>query len=198
MKTVIVIHAIFCSYYSPHNLLFAQTHQKAEFVSEQQSKMLIDSPVVEEGTTTEQNQVGKNQITLDVGGRFIHSLSYARRVGDTNLSVGGGLGFGWELNSHNFERNIWDALHIVVFGRYQPSQALQVDLGPTLLRYVWTDDCSECTGTFVGLHLVAVAGYRYVFVGPWVRIGFADDRRYGSEFGSIWGLQARLFLHWGR
>ncbi|MFQ5652596.1 MAG: hypothetical protein ACE5IY_21900 [bacterium] len=168
-------------------------------VSDQQIRtLIIDSDLSQGGLAATSTKVNKNQFALDVGGLLNHSISYARRVGDTNLSVGVGLGFGWELNSHSFERDIWNAGHIVVFGRYQLSNTLQVDLGPTLLGYVWADDCSECTDTFVGLQLVALAGYRFVFIGPWVRTGFADDRKHGSEFGTIWGLQARLALSWGR
>ena len=166
--------------------------------SAQQIKVLADSQPVEERTPTKPSEVGKNQMALDVGGLLIHSLSYARRVGDTNLSVGGGLGFASALNSHTFLRNIFYPFHAVVFGRYQPSQVLQLDFGPTLLWYSWTDDCPECTGTFVGLHLAAVAGYKNVFVGPWLRIGLASYRRHWSEFGAIWGLQVRLFRPWGR
>jgi len=143
-------------------------------------------------------KIKKNQVALDVRGRLIHSLSYARRVGDTSLSFGGGLGFGWELNRHTFERNIWEASHIEIFARFQPFQGLQLDFGPTLMGYIWTDDCSECTGTFVGFYFSAVIGHKFIFGGPWFRIGFADDSRHGSEFGAILGLQARLVLSWGK
>ena len=158
--------------------------------------LLSGFSMAEEERFIKNPKIKKNQVALDVRGRLIHSLSYARRVGDTSLSFGGGLGFGWELNRHTFERNIWEASHIEIFARFQPFQGLQLDFGPTLLGYIWTDDCSECTGTFVGFYFSAVIGHKFIFGGPWFRIGFANDSRHGSEFGAILGLQARLVLSW--
>lgn len=192
MGSLIVCYTLFCCYCLSSSMLFAQPFQKEKFFSVHEVELL------EQVAHAENVSLKRNQIALDSGGRLNHSLSYARRVGNTNLSIGGGLGFAWELNTHSFERNIWEALHVTIFGRYQLPPVLQVDVGPILFAYVWTDDCSECAGTFVGLHTVALVGYRYLFFGPWIRVGWADDNRHGSEFGSIWGLQTRLAIPWGQ
>jgi hypothetical protein len=86
----------------------------------------------------------------------------------------------------------------VVFARLQPSQGLQVEIGPTILRYFWADDCSECSGALIGLRSVAVVGYRFVFAGPTVVLGWARDNRNGTEFGAVYGVQVRFVLAWGR
>ena len=154
--------------------------------------------VAQEETSILKNRKNKRwQFVLERGGSRLYSVSLARRVGATNLTFGGGFGYG-SFYSHSFERNIYLAVHYVAFARYQPFEALQLDFGPTLIGYFWTDDCSECAGRFVGLYFSAGLGHRFVFAGPWVRIGFADDRRHGSEFGTIWGLQVRLALSWGK
>jgi hypothetical protein len=192
----IIFLAVCCLSNSSMNLLFSQTLQRSQLVPDQQNETPPPLDLLEETEATQRTFVNKNQISLDV--LLTHFLFYVRRVGNTNLSIGGGLGFAWELNSHSFERNIWEAGHIVVFGRYQFSQVLQVDIGPTLLNYYWTDDCSECSGTFLGLHTAVMIGYRSVFIGPCLRLGWADDRKYGSEFGTIWSFQARFVVSWGK
>lgn len=135
------------------------------------------------------------EIAVDIG-ILAGGLSYARRVGDTPLSLGAGLRGAWEP-PNSFARNVWEPLGVVVFGRYRPTSWFHTDVGLTLARYVWADDCSECAGTFVGLRSAVLAGYRFVFIGPEVSMGRARDDRHGSDFGVIWGAQLRFILGWG-
>jgi hypothetical protein len=37
-----------------------------------------------------------------------------------------------------------------LFVRYHPSELAHLELGASLLRYRWADDCSACAGTFYG------------------------------------------------
>ncbi len=199
MKNVTLVGLVFKQFLmSGLAVAQVQTQGTAEPASVQQIETVAYLEILEEEKTVEKKKINKNQIALDVGGELIYSLSYVRRVGGTNLSLGGRLGFGWEFNSHSFDRNIWEAPHVEIFARYQPFQGLQLDSGPTLMSYIYTDDCSECTGTFLGIYLAAGVGYGPLFVGPWVRIGSADDRRHGSEFGTIWSIHVRLALSWGK
>ena len=75
---------------------------------------------------------------------------------------------------------------------------LHADVGLTGARYLWADDCSGCSGTFVGVRSAVLVGYGMVFVGPEVAAGWASDDRHGSELGILWGAQARLVVGWGR
>lgn len=138
----------------------------------------------------------RNEVALEVG-IVSGGLSYARRIGDTPLSVGAGVWGAWEP-PNSFDRDVWEPLGLTVFGRYRPAPWLLTDVGLTGARYLSADDCSECTGTFVGLRSVALVGYRWVFVGPELSIGRVSDDRNGSDFGAIWGVQGRVMLGWGR
>ncbi len=151
-----------------------------------------------EPATRVETSTPRNQIALDGGSLLAFSLSYARRVKDTDFSVGGGLGFAWELNMHTFGRaHVWSVVHLEGFVRYQVLQALMVDLGVTAMKYYWADDCSDCTGTFLGLHSAAMVGYRFVFIGVNARLGWKSDERHGSEFGVILSPQVRIVIPWG-
>ena len=161
--------------------------------------LLSGISVAQEDRVASKNpEVKKNQVALDVRGRLVHSFNYARRLGDSKLSFGGALGFGRELTRLTFTENIWDAAHVDLFIRYQFSNSEQFDFGPTLMRYVWTDDCSDCTGTFVGVYSSASIGHKFIFGGLWTRIGFVDDNRHGFKLGAIVGMQIRLALNWGK
>lgn len=171
--------------------LFSQTVPTETYYIGQQIEL------AQQEKTTGLTKPKKNQLAFDVGGRLNFSLSYARRIGDTNFSCGGGLGYG-SFYSHSFEGNIFATSHVELFARYQPSQGLQLDFGATGIGYYWTDDCSECTGTFIGLYFSAGIGHRIVFIGPWLRIGYASDNRNRSGFGIIRGLQLRWVIGWGK
>lgn len=153
-----------------------------------------------QSTTSEvqgENRLPRNQLALEAGDLLAFSVSYVRRIIDTDFGVGAGVGFAWELNRHNFNANIWEATHGEVFVRYQLERLVQLDLGVTAMRYFWTDDCSECMGTFFGLHSAAMVGYRYFFVGVNARLGWKNDDWYGSEFGVILSPQVRVVVPWG-
>jgi hypothetical protein len=66
-----------------------------------------------------------------------------------------------------------------------------------MMRYLWADECSSCTGTFLGLHSAAMVGYRFVFIGANTRLGWKSDDRYGSELGVMLSPQVRIVIPWG-
>jgi hypothetical protein len=136
----------------------------------------------------------RNEFALEAG-ILSGGVSYARRVGQTPLSVGAGVWGAWEP-PNSFDRNVWEPIGITVFGRYRPAPWLLTDVGLAGARYLWADDCSECTGTFVGLRSVALVGYRWVFIGPELSLGTVSDERHGSDFGAMWGVQGRVVLGW--
>lgn len=138
-----------------------------------------------------------NQLNLDGGSLLAFSLAYTHRLGSTPWGVGGGIGFAWELNSKSFERNIWNATHAEVLFRFQPVPQVQFDAGPTWMSYDWADDCSDCSGKFFGGHFAFMFGYRYFFFGVNVRVGRANDDRFGSAFGNIVSPQLRVAIPWG-
>ena len=53
-----------------------------------------------------------------------------------------------------------------LFVRMRASGNTQLEIGPTLLRYRWADDCSECTGSLVGVHAAAMVGNGTFWLGP--------------------------------
>lgn len=135
-----------------------------------------------------------NQLALDVGRVYAFSLSYARRIRDTNLLFGFGVGGAWEENSHTFSKNIWNVLHAELFARYQHFDFFHLDLGATLLGFSPHDD-DERRGDFIGGYVAAMFGYRYVFGGLNVRFGEAEDYR-GSESGIILSPVLRIVIPW--
>jgi hypothetical protein len=138
----------------------------------------------------------RNQFALGVG-IYSGEISYARRLGESPLSVGAGLWGAWEP-PNSFNRNVWEPLGLAVFGRLRPLSWLHSDVGLAGARYLWADDCSECSGTFVGVRSAVLAGCRILAIGPEVALGRVSDERYGADFGAMWGVQARLMLGWGR
>jgi hypothetical protein len=141
-------------------------------------------------------QAGRNRLALEVG-TLSGGVSYARRIGDSPVSVGAGAWGAWEP-PNSFDRNVWEPLGLTVFGRYRPASWLHADVGFAGARYLWADNCSECTGTFLGVRSVALVGYRWFFVGPELSVGSVSDDRHGSDCGAIWGVQARTLLVWAR
>jgi hypothetical protein len=84
-----------------------------------------------------------------------------------------------------------------LFVRVRTSGATQVEIGPSLLRYRWADDCGECTGTFAGVHAAAMVGTGSFWLGPTARYGVVSGGPAGSESGFMWGIQGRLQFSWG-
>ena len=123
-------------------------------------------------------------------------VTYARRIGDSPLSVGAGAWGAWEPPG-SFGRDVFKPLGVELFGRWRAAPWLHADVGPTLARYPWADDCSDCSGTFAGVRAAVLVGRGILFVGPELSAGWASDARDGSEFGVLWGAQLRLVLGWG-
>jgi hypothetical protein len=136
----------------------------------------------------------RNQLALEVG-ILSAGLTYARRLGDGPLSLGGGAWGAWEPPG-SFDRNVWEPLGAVAFARYRPMPWAHADVGVTAARYLWADDCSDCSGTLVGVRSVVLIGPRIFSVGPELLVGRASDERNGSELGVLWGVQARLTVGW--
>jgi len=139
----------------------------------------------------------ENQVSVDVGLYFGVSVSYCRRLRDTDLSIGGAVGLAWEFNSKTFEANVWGAKYVVGLVRYRVVRAVQIDLGATAMSYYWSDDCPGCRGSFLGLYSAAMVGYHFIFVGASIRPGWTKDRRYGSELGVIFNPELRIVIPWG-
>jgi hypothetical protein len=137
----------------------------------------------------------RNQVALEVG-YVAGGLSYARRIGATPFSAGAGVWGAWEP-PNSFGRDILEPIGLQLFGRYRPAPWLHADLGVTGARYQWADDCSGCSGTFVGVRSAVLVGHGIVSIGPELSAGWANDERYGSEFGILLGGQVRLVLGWG-
>jgi hypothetical protein len=139
--------------------------------------------------------VRRNQFSVDVG-VLQGGLSYARRLGQGPFSIGGGVWAAWEPWS-TFEGDVWEPLGVELFVRAQPSRDVQLELGPSLLRYHWADDCSECTGTFAGVRAAAMVGRGIFALGPTLRLGRATGDPAGDELGLLFGIQGRLLFSWG-
>jgi hypothetical protein len=137
----------------------------------------------------------RSQVAVEIG-YLSAGLSYARRLGEGPLSAGVGVWGAWEPPG-TFDRNVWEPLGVVVFGRWRAAPWLHADLGLTGARYQWADDCSSCSGSFFGLRSAVLVGHRFVFVGPELSAGWASDSEHGSEFGLLWGGQVRFVFGWG-
>ena len=113
----------------------------------------------------------RNQISLDIG-VLEAGISYARRLGHGPVSLGGGLRGAWEP-WNTFEQSLFQPAGAELFVRVRPSAAAQFEFGPSLLGYRWADDCSECSGTFAGLH---AAGGCLLEDGPYLQQPFTPSR----------------------
>jgi hypothetical protein len=140
-------------------------------------------------------QIRKSQVAIDVGVLEL-GISYAHRIGQGPWSLGGGVWGAWEPWS-SFEQNVFEPLGAELFVRVQPVDAVQFELGPSLLQYRWADDCGECTGTFAGARAAAMVGQGVFRLGPTARFGVVSGGPSGNESGLRWGIQARLLFSWG-
>lgn len=136
----------------------------------------------------------RNQLALEVGVLSL-GLNYAHRIGESPWSVGAGVWGAWEPPTTI--EGFLEPVGVNVFGRYRAAPWLHADLGVTAARYLSADDCSECDGSFVGARTAVLVGHRWIFVGPEVTAGWANDDRNGSQFGAVFGGQVRLVLGWG-
>lgn len=138
----------------------------------------------------------RNQIAIDAGPVAALGVSYARRVGESWLLGGLGLGFAWEWNEHTFTRQVWEAIHFEPFFRYVLRDVLHADFGISYLRFVPTDDTDE-NGNFIGPFVSLSGGYRYLFAGAALRAGWASGD-VPSEGGVIFTVHLRGVIPWGR
>lgn len=143
---------------------------------------------------TQSDNRRSNQIAIDAGLLSL-GLTYSRRLPATAWSIGAGLWGAWEPPS-TFGQNVWEPIGIVLLSRYNPRSWLHTDLGFTAARYLWADDCSECTGTLLGVRAEAYAGRGIFFLGPQLLIGHASSDRHGSELGLILGGHLRVLVGW--
>ena len=139
--------------------------------------------------------IRRDQFSIDLG-LLQGGLSYARRVGHGRFSVGGGVWAAWEP-WNSFDGSIFEPIGVEAFVRTHLSREVHLEVGPSLLRYHWADDCSECTGTFAGVRASAMVGKGVFSLGPWARLGRTTGDPQGSETGILWGIQLRLLFAWG-
>ena len=133
----------------------------------------------------------QQQLTLDIG-VLSGGLTFAARAPEKRLGVGVGVWAAWSPAS-TFDRNVFEPRGLAVFVRAWFPTGFQVDAGPALLRYQYSDDCSQCTGTFFGLRLSGRAGRR-ISVGPDLWMGVARDSPNGSDLGVLVDFQVRVTL----
>ena len=145
-------------------------------------------------SATPPGRIGKHQLSVDIG-PLEGGVAYAHRVAN-RLSVGGRFWAAWEPRN-SFEANVFEPMGAELLLRYHPSAATQLELGPSLLRYQWADDCSECTGSFAGLHASAMVGAGVFSLGPTARFGVLSGSPSGSETGFLYGIQVRLLFSLG-
>jgi hypothetical protein len=166
---------------------------RAADVGAQSALASVPSPASQ--TVAVRGTASRNQVTLEIG-ILAAGLSYARRLGETPWSVGGGVWGAWEP-PNSFDRSIFEPVGVEVFGRYRAAPWFHADVGPTIARYQWADDCPDCSGTFAGVRAAALVGHGIFFVGPEVAAGWASDDRFGSQLGVLLGAQARVVIGWG-
>jgi hypothetical protein len=136
------------------------------------------------------NAAGKHQFTVDIGVLEV-GLSYARRISNGPFALGGRLSAAWEP-WNTFEANVLEPMGGELFLRYHPNREVQLELGPSVLRYRWADDCAECSGTFAGAYASAMVGKGILSLGPTARFGVLAGAPSGHEAGILWGFQGRL------
>ena len=134
------------------------------------------------------------QFTIDVGVLEL-GLAYGQRVAFGRLSLGAGVWVAWQP-SETFDRSFFEPRGVELFARYQISRYAQAEVGPSFLRYAYADDCSRCTGSFLGVHGAAlVGGHRFLF-GPTIRYGRVTGGPDPAETGFVYGLQMRILFGW--
>jgi hypothetical protein len=143
----------------------------------------------------QQNWHRRNQVSLDVG-PLEGGLTYARRLGQGAWSLGAGVWAGWEPGN-SFETNFFEPKGVHLFLRARPSRDVQLELGPSLLRYQWADDCSSCGGTFASLRAAAMVWRGIFSLGPLIQVGRLSGSPAETEVGFVWGFQGRLLFSWG-
>lgn len=140
--------------------------------------------------------VARHQVTVDIG-VLSAGIAYGHRLGTGPLTVGGGVWAAWEPAS-TIDPEFFQPVGVELFVRSQLSPNVQVEAGPSVLYYVWADDCGECGGLFVGLRGAAMVGHRFAYFGPSLRLGWAAAAEQPDGLGLVFALQVRLFFGWER
>ena len=135
---------------------------------------------------------GRSEFAIDAGILAL-GLSYARRLGTSRFSIGGGGWGAWEPGV-SVEHAVLEPVGLLAFARYRPSKYAHADLGIGHLWYRTSDDCSGCSASFTGMRATVLVGYRFVFVGPDFWIGSFDGGRRGAAFGYMPGVQLRFLI----
>jgi len=141
--------------------------------------LIVSKPLFAQTPKSEADRVA-SQLSLDIG-PIAGTISYAWLVPERGVGYGIGGGFSWEDISLVTDKNIWDVLHGEFFVRYRTSSAFFVDVGATYMRYAPFDDTDE-RGSFFGMYVAPMFGYRWIFLGAQTAAGFASDFK-GTEFG---------------
>lgn len=138
---------------------------------------------------------GSGQLAIELG-VLSAGLSYAQRLGSSRFRLGLGLWGAWEPAT-TVDQPVLEPIGGVLFVRYQPSSSVMVDLGPAVMSYRTSDDCSTCSATFMGVRSAVLVGYRFVFIGPEVALGSFSSGGRGKEFGIMYGAQLRFVIGGG-
>jgi hypothetical protein len=142
------------------------------------------------GSALTRSTVGKHSIALDIG-VLEGGLSYVRRIGNGPFAIGGRVWAAWEP-WNSFSANVIEPVGGELLVRYHPNREVQLELGPSLLRYRRADECTGCGGTFAGVYATAMVGRGIFALGPTARFGVLTGAPSGRETGIIWGFQGRL------
>jgi hypothetical protein len=137
----------------------------------------------------------RNEISVGAG-ILTAELAYARRLGSSPVSVGAGVWGAWEPPT-TFGRDVLEPLGATVFARLRRARGPR-RRRPHRRRYLRTTTARSARArsrACAPLRWWAIAGSSSA---PRVAVGTARDERNGSDFGAIWGVQARLVLGWGR
>lgn len=136
----------------------------------------------------------RNQLTVDLG-VLSAGVAYGHRLGTGRMSVGGGIWAAWEPSS-TIDPEFFQPVGVELFVRSQLTPIVQLEAGPSVLYYVWADDCGECGGMFIGVRGAAMVGHRFVFFGPALHVGWATAAQQPDAVGLVFALQFRWFHGW--
>jgi hypothetical protein len=133
----------------------------------------------------------RTHLVLDIGVLSL-GLSFAGRVHETHLSLGAGVWGAWSPPS-TFDRPVFEPIGGAFFARASYPGG-QIDAGVGVLRYSYADECSSCSGTFIGLRLGAHLGHGKVLVGPDLWVGGVTDGGHGADVGFLVDFQVRFVI----
>lgn len=147
------------------------------------------------GIAWEPERSASGQLAIDLG-NLAGGLSYATRLGTSRFRLGLGIWGAWEPAT-TVEQPVLEPIGAVLFIRYQPNASLMADLGPAVMTYRTSDDCSTCSATFLGVRSTVLVGYRFVFIGPEVAVGSFRGAGRDAELGIMYGAQLRFVIGGG-